>query len=210
MVYNRTYIKTIKKERMIIRKLFKFEGSHIVRNCSSDRCKRSVHGHSYLVEVYISANGLDNGQMLMDFGLMKGTIKDFIDSFDHTYTSWNKEPKKFLDFFDENSARHIKMPSSPSAESLSLMFLFVIDKIIENTEFANGEKQPQVMSVRVHETATGYAEAFRGDLAWIDYELTDIDFSAQVMNEWSDPEMFHNLINKIKFKNDAVYQQIQG
>ncbi|MBP8064536.1 MAG: 6-carboxytetrahydropterin synthase QueD, partial [Acinetobacter sp.] len=31
---------------MIIRKLFKFENAHVVRNCTSDRCKRSIHGHS--------------------------------------------------------------------------------------------------------------------------------------------------------------------
>ncbi|HCN16273.1 MAG TPA: 6-carboxytetrahydropterin synthase QueD, partial [Moraxellaceae bacterium] len=34
---------------MRIRKLFKFENAHIVRNCSSDRCKYSIHGHSYQI-----------------------------------------------------------------------------------------------------------------------------------------------------------------
>ena len=80
---------------MLIRKLFKFEGAHIVRNCSSDRCKRSIHGHSYTVEVFLTAKGLDNGQMIMDFGLMKGTIKDLIDSFDHAYSFWNLEKRSF-------------------------------------------------------------------------------------------------------------------
>ncbi len=61
---------------MLIRKLFKFENAHIVRNCSSDRCKRSIHGHSYKVEVLLQANRLDHGQMVYDFGLMKGIIKD--------------------------------------------------------------------------------------------------------------------------------------
>ena len=76
---------------MIIRKLFKFEGAHIVRNCSSVRCKKSIHGHSYVVEVFFSSDGFDNGMMVMDFGLMKGTIKDFIDGFDHAYSMWDKE-----------------------------------------------------------------------------------------------------------------------
>ena len=35
---------------MIIRKLFKFENAHIVRGCSTQRCRASLHGHSYKVE----------------------------------------------------------------------------------------------------------------------------------------------------------------
>lgn len=68
---------------MLIRKLFKFENAHIVRNCTSDRCKRSIHGHSYKVELLLKASKLDHGQMVYDFGLLKGVIKDLYDSFDH-------------------------------------------------------------------------------------------------------------------------------
>ena len=71
---------------MRIRKLFKFENAHIVRNCSSDRCKRSIHGHSYEVELILEAHRLDHGQMVYDFGLLKHHIKDIIDSFDHAIT----------------------------------------------------------------------------------------------------------------------------
>ena len=55
---------------MIIRKLFKFEGSHIVRNCTSDRCSHSLHGHSYKVELFLTADHLDNAGMVVDFGLL--------------------------------------------------------------------------------------------------------------------------------------------
>jgi len=68
---------------MRIRKLFKFENAHIVRNCSSDRCKYSIHGHSYQIELILEAHRLDHGQMVYDFGLLKSSIKDIIDSFDH-------------------------------------------------------------------------------------------------------------------------------
>lgn len=52
---------------MLIRKLFKFENAHVVRNCTSDRCKRSIHGHSYKVELLLKASKLDHGQMVYDF-----------------------------------------------------------------------------------------------------------------------------------------------
>ena len=199
---------------MIIRKQYKFSAGHIVRNCSSDRCKRSLHGHNYIVEVFFTSTGLDNGHMILDFGLTKGTIKDFIDGFDHCWQYWNKD-KKVKEFVRKESARWIEIPVSPSAEQYSLLFIFVIDKIIQATEMNNGEKNVQVSSVRVHETDTGYAEAFRDDLDWVKYSLEDIKLSEQVKAEWKDPEMYDKLIaytNKdtdIKpFVNAVVEQQV--
>ena len=190
---------------MVIRKSFKFEGAHIVRNCSSIRCKQSVHGHSYLVEVFFTANGLDNGQMIMDFGLMKGTIKDIIDSFDHAYSMWNKESDEFKNFFKTNSSRWIEMPVSPSAEAYSLMLLYIIDKIVKATKFNNGERAVEVQSVRVHETTTGYAESFREDLDWFkNFTLEDIIFSEGVTSEWQDPDMYNKLIDWWKLGNEGL------
>lgn len=196
---------------MIIRKKYLFEGAHIVRNCSSDRCKRSIHGHSYTVEVFFTADKFDNGMMLLDFGLTKGTIKDFIDSFDHAYSMWDKESAPFQDFINENSARVITMPVSPSAEAYSLMFLRGIDAILKNTVLANGEGNVSVSSVRVHETATGYAEAFHTDLEnpnFPQFGIEDVTFSQQIKDEWKDPMMWDNLIDGVPFHNEAVTQQI--
>lgn len=193
---------------MIIRKKFSFQGAHIVRNCSSNRCKFSIHGHSYIVEVFFTSQGLDTGQMVYDFGLTKGTIKDLIDSFDHAYSAWNKESDKFLNFIKQNSARYILMPVSPSAEMYSLMLFYIIDKILQNTRFGNGEKDVQLHSVRVHETETGYAESLREDLKYWDFSLEDIIFSQQVKDEWSDPEMYDKLIEGKQFINPIPKQQI--
>jgi 6-pyruvoyltetrahydropterin/6-carboxytetrahydropterin synthase len=179
---------------MIIRKKFSFRGQHIVRNCSSERCKKSIHGHSYVVEVFIKAKGFDNGMMVMDFGLMKGNIKDFIDSFDHCYSIWSKEPENFKTFMKENSYRWIEMPVSPSAEAYSLMFFKVIDEMLKHTRFSNGEQGVELHSVRVHETTTGYAESFREDLDMYDIKLEDIKISDAVKAEWKAPLMYDNLI----------------
>ncbi len=179
---------------MIIRKKFKFEGAHIVRDCSSDRCKKSLHGHSYIVEVFLTSNKLDYGHMIYDFGLTKGTIKDVIDSFDHAYAMWSKESEEFKVFIENNSDRYIVMPVSPSAECFALTFLFIIDKVLKATQYNNGEGEVTVKSVRVHETETGYAEAFQDDLQWFNYDLSDIFFSEAIANEWQDHEMYNKLI----------------
>ncbi len=179
---------------MIIRKKFKFEGAHIVRDCSSDRCKKSLHGHSYVVEVFLTSTQLDFGHMIYDFGLTKGTIKEFIDSFDHAYAMWTKESDDFKKFIRSNSDRYVEMPVSPSAECFALTLLFIINKVLEATEFKNGEGEVSVKSVRVHETETGYAEAFQEDLDWFKFSMEDVVFSEAVKNEWTDPEMYDKLI----------------
>ncbi len=81
---------------MLIRKLFKFENAHIVRNCTSDRCKRSIHGHSYKVELLLKASKLDHGQMVYDFGLLKGVIKELFDAFDHAICFWEQDDPAYI------------------------------------------------------------------------------------------------------------------
>lgn len=205
---------------MIIRKLFKFEGAHVVRNCFSDRCKFSIHGHSYKVEVFFTSDQLDNGQMVLDFGILKNEIKDFLDSFDHCWAYWNRESEEFKNFVHNNSARWIELPVNISAEALSIFFYSVIDAIFSNMELNNGE-QANLLSVRVHETETGYAEASRGDTYSLnqylkEYEgattamraVNSIIFSDQVKAEWHDPKMWDKLINGEHFIYSKPIQQM--
>ena len=59
----------------------------------------------------------------------------------------------------------------------ALLFFYAIDHILKGMPPVNGEGHVQLHSVRVHETATGYAEAFREDLGWVDFTMKDIKFS---------------------------------
>ena len=195
---------------MEIRKAFKFNGMHIVRNCSSERCKYSLHSHTYLVELFLEADDVDNGMMILDFGLLKGTVKDFISSFDKSYSLWSKESSKFKDFIYSTQARVVEMPVSPSAEMYSLMFTKCLDAIIKNTEFNNGEFSPRVKSVRVHETKSGYAESFMTDETLLEkINLDDIKFTDSIKNSWKDYDMWDQVLNGIKFVNPVVTQQVK-
>ncbi len=197
---------------MLIRKLFKFENAHIVRNCSSDRCKRSIHGHSYKVEVLLQANRLDHGQMVYDFGLMKGIIKDLIDSFDHAITFWDKDDADYVAACKNFSARWIALPVSPSAEQFSRVFFFLVDAVLKHTNMQNGEGDVTLHSVIVHETDTGYAQCFREDIENVqmaELSLAEIVFSEQVKNEWAMPDMYDRLKNGDLFDNPTVDLQVK-
>ncbi|EPK8480997.1 6-pyruvoyl trahydropterin synthase family protein [Acinetobacter baumannii] len=197
---------------MLIRKLFKFENAHVVRNCTSDRCKRSIHGHSYKVELLLKASKLDHGQMVYDFGLLKGVIKDLFDSFDHAICFWEKDDPQYIDACKTFSARWISLPVSPSAEQFSRIFFYLAQQVLQSTVTQNGEGDVEVYSVIVHETDTGYAQSFLEDIQNEQMGLLNLEgiiFSEQVQSEWADPDMYENLKQVIKFHNPHVNLQVE-
>ncbi len=196
---------------MLIRKLFSFENAHIVRNCTSDRCRRSIHGHSYKVEVILEAHALDHGQMVYDFGLMKGNIRTLIDSFDHAICYWDKDDPEYIAACEQFSARWIRLPVSPSAEQFSRLFFVLADAVLKQTDMKNGEADVELQSIIVHETATGYAQCFREDVLnprMGHIALEDIVFSEQVRREWPDFDLYEKLKSGGRFANPDVQRQI--
>ncbi|MCD4668467.1 MAG: 6-carboxytetrahydropterin synthase [Sulfurimonas sp.] len=191
---------------MIIRKLFKFENAHIVRGCSTVRCRSSLHGHSYKVELLFESDFLDNGQMVYDFGLMKQNMKALVDSFDHAVAIWNGDDEEYIKDMQKHSDRWVLLPISPSAEQFSRVIFVMIDKLLNQTNSINGEKNVKLHSIIVHETATGYAQCFSEDaysqkMGLIDLE--EIVFSDVIKNDWGDSELFEKLKKGESFLNSC-------
>lgn len=192
---------------MIIRKLFKFENAHVVRGCSTIRCRSSIHGHSYKVELLFESNFLDNGQMVYDFGLMKQNMKTIIDSFDHSITIWDKDDEEYIASMQKHSARWILLPLSPSAEQFSRLFFVLIDKLLSLTTSVNGEKEVKLHSVIVHETDTGYAQAFKEDAYSKNMGIINIDeiiFSDAIKDDWADNDFWDKIKKGEKFLNPTT------
>lgn len=199
---------------MKIRKLFKFCSAHIVRGCTSTRCSQNLHGHNYTVEVIFESPDLDNGGMVLDFGLTKKHIKDFIDGFDHCWQLWDKENQKIIDLAKLINNRWIVLPLSPSAENYAIMFHYIIDTILNKTEFKNGER-PIVDSVIVHETDTGYAQSSWEDVEKYiiskDIQPKDFILSNGVLSDFHDKNLMKNLQDSnFKFTDNAEPQTEWG
>lgn len=189
---------------MIIRKLFKFENAHIVRGCTSHRCRASLHGHSYKVEVLFESNYLDHGQMVYDFGLVKQNMKDLIDSFDHAITLWDGDNAEYIADMKRHSERWVQLPVSPSAEQFSRVIFMMVDRLLALTNTVNGEREVQLHSIIVHETDTGYAQGFSEDayselMGRIDPHA--IVFSEGVKAEWRDPLLWERVLKEERFTN---------
>jgi len=184
---------------MIIRKLFKFENAHIVRGCSTQKCSENIHGHSYKVEVLLESNYLDHGQMVYDFGLTKRYIKELIDTFDHTITLWSEDNPSYIEDMKKHSARWIELPVSPSAEQFSRVIYLMVERVLACTVMVNGEKNVTLNSIIVHETETGYAQAFKEDayseiMGMID--LKEVIFSKQIQDEWININLWRELLEE--------------
>ena len=168
---------------MIIRKKYRFEAAHIVRNCTSVLCRENIHGHSYIVEVFIKGNQLDQGCMLLDFCKLD-IVKELINSFDHSYCLWDKEKEQVKEAMYTINARVVTMPISPSAEGFALTFYTLINKLLLNIKHDNNEGALQLHSIRVHETETGYAEAFEEDLTMVNFAPEDVKFTSAISHSW--------------------------
>jgi 6-pyruvoyltetrahydropterin/6-carboxytetrahydropterin synthase len=174
---------------MEIVKKFDLEMAHIVRNAWSTRCSRSIHGHTYTIELVLERRTdakelFDAGRMVIDFGLVKKYIGPFIDSFDHTTLLWDIEEDDFLEFFKEQFERVIICYESSSCEMMSAVIYVAVNKLLAEVE--NGDVV--CTKVIVHETKTGRAEC-NYDSKWIQYvEDRDIVeklwFSEGLMYEW--------------------------
>lgn len=194
---------------MVIRKEFRVESAHIVRNCTSERCSHSIHGHSAVIELFFESDQLDNAQMVMDFGLMKTSIKQFVDSMDHCYLLCDKDKPEFKEFITKECDRYIMLPFNPSAEMLSLYIFKNVSNILELTNLANGEQNVKLKAVRYHETVTGYAECNEDDLKNIwKPEYDNVRYSDGVMRDWSD-ELTQALLFDVRIQNPTISQQIK-
>ncbi|WP_462108743.1 6-pyruvoyl trahydropterin synthase family protein [Campylobacter concisus] len=188
---------------MIIRKLFRFENAHIVRFCSSKRCRTSIHGHSYVTEILLSSNFLDNAGMVYDFGLMKQNIKTIIDSFDHATTIFLGDNDEYKNDLKKHSARWIEIPLNPSAEQFCRIFFVLIERLLELSVMNNGEREVKLHSIIVHETDTGYAQCFKEDAVNAqmgEIKLDEIKFSDAIIEEWEDKNLFEKMKNRLKIE----------
>ncbi|MDR3345737.1 MAG: 6-carboxytetrahydropterin synthase [Campylobacteraceae bacterium] len=192
---------------MIIRKIFRFENTHIVRNCSSKKCRSSIHGHSYKVEVLFESDNFDNAQMVYDFGLMKTHMQDLIDSFDHSITLWSKDDEGYVEAMKKYSERWVELPVNPTAEQFARVIFIMFDLLLIRTVFVNGEGRVRIESVIVHETENGYAKANAKDAYSEILGLinpSEISFSTAVQEDWSQPYIWQKILDGEHFTNPRL------
>lgn len=140
-----------------ITKEFGFEMAHVLWNY--DGLCSNIHGHSYILMVTVVGDIIIDKTspklgMVMDFSVLKNIVKqEIVDKLDHAMVVFDKSP--YSDSLVGITERLYKVPYQPTCENMVVDFAERIR--------AKLPAGISLYSVRLHETATSYAEWFAAD-----------------------------------------------
>lgn len=122
-----------------------FAAAHFLQDYHG-KCE-NLHGHNYKVYVHAKGNELDAGGMLLDFGVLKNSLRNICKILDHTNLNDLQENGKSV--FNQN----------PSAERIAK---FIFDKVKEDLSNSGWNKHSEfVYAVDVFETSTSRARYYQ-------------------------------------------------
>ncbi len=142
-------------------KTIEIESGHMLSK-HHENCKYP-HGHSRLVELILESDGLDAGDMVCDFSVLKIALKGFLDSLDHAMCINTKDPM-YGAFKQTYGDRVIGFnDTDPTTEVIAKM---IFDKVRDSLDrYADQKDQPyplakgvRLVRARVWETSTSWAE----------------------------------------------------
>ena len=93
----------------------RFAAAHQLTMVGS-KCE-NMHGHNWKIEVYVTGEKLDDGGVVMDFGVIKKNVAEVMSMLDHKYLNE-------LEFFEQ---------SQPSSENIACLVARELQQRIDNS-----------------------------------------------------------------------------
>ncbi len=142
-----------------ITKQFRFEAAHALYGY--DGACRNIHGHSYILYVTLIGKPINDSQhpkygMVMDFSVLKKIVNEqIVDQFDHALMVRSGTPHDDLANSSELLGKVMKLDYQPTCENM----------ITDFAQRISAQLPPEVklFSLKLHETATAYAEWYAAD-----------------------------------------------
>lgn len=141
-------------------KEFSFEMAHTL--AGYDGPCREIHGHSYKLFVTIKGEPIPDPSnpkygMVMDFGDLRRIVgKLIVDRFDHALVIRRTEQNdSFIKSLSQNFSKVEITDYQPTCENMVSMFADIIS--------AELPQRVELFSLKLHETATSYAEWMKSD-----------------------------------------------
>ena len=144
-------------------KTFEFESGHVLSK-SSDRC-RFPHGHSRRVQIVLSAEKLDQHDMVCDFRWIKLALQDILTRLDHAMCINQSDPRR--EHFSNMGAKlELFQDRDPTSEVIArVIFDHLAAKLSRRLELTSEDgsvyRVPEGLRlerVRLWETSTSWAE----------------------------------------------------
>jgi 6-pyruvoyltetrahydropterin/6-carboxytetrahydropterin synthase len=114
----------------------------------------NLHGHRYVVEVFLFADINSSTGMAIDFSVLKKCLKEVTDFFDHK-TILNEKDVALGTALEKHACPVVFMPGEPTAENMCSTFLKALQDSLEKL----WPSSCWHIGVRVYETPTNYAES---------------------------------------------------
>ncbi len=142
-----------------VTKRFHFEMAHTLYEY--DGLCRNIHGHSYILEVTLIGEPLNEPKhpkdgMVMDFGLIKELVKtQIVTRFDHALIVNSLIPEKQQELLKQTNERFLVVDFQPTSENMVIYIAEILQQHLPSGV--------NLFSVRLYETATSFAEWFASD-----------------------------------------------
>jgi 6-pyruvoyltetrahydropterin/6-carboxytetrahydropterin synthase len=137
------------------------ESGHILSK-HPDRCQ-FPHGHSRRVEVVLEADELDDHQMVCDYFVLKKTMRDYLDTFDHAMCI-NTDHPAYEALKKAYGERLIPFEGiDPTSEIMAETIYRKCKKALDEYRLHGHQQYPlrecvRIVKIRVWETSTSWAE----------------------------------------------------
>ncbi len=141
-------------------KEFSFEMAHAL--FGYDGACSQIHGHSYRLFVTIIGEPIDDNSdpkngMVMDFGVIKGIVnRNLVDKYDHSLVLRSTDDNdQLLTTLKQNFEKIEIVDYQPTCENMISRFAATLQRELPS--------RVRLHSLKMHETATSYAEWFAED-----------------------------------------------
>jgi 6-pyruvoyltetrahydropterin/6-carboxytetrahydropterin synthase len=112
------------------------------------------HGHNYLADFFVTADGQDDVGRVVDFADLKARCKGWLDDYwDHSFLVYDKDQNAIDSLKMVKPSRLFLLPYNPTAENMAK---YLVEVAAPNFMQGSGGT---VVSVRIWETEDSYAEA---------------------------------------------------
>ena len=142
-------------------KTLEIENGHMLSK-HPDKCQ-FPHGHTRKVEFVIEADTLDENEMVCDFKIIKTSLGEWLDSFDHAMCMNTTDPA-YTDFKERYGERVIGFDNQdPTTELLAKIIFDHAQKALADYSAHPEARYPlregvRLVSIRVSETTSSWAE----------------------------------------------------
>ena len=111
---------------------------------------QNLHGHNYVVEIFVTGQEQDDVGRILDFKLLKERCKGWLDDhWDHTFILWNQDENGLQAIRSSEPHRVYELDTNPTAENMAIHLL---EEICPKILYGTGAKAYKIRLWESEET----------------------------------------------------------